>query len=169
MSATADVTTVVDVLFNQSVEQINEGHDAFTVVCALSPEHLHGFNDKRADWHHQYALAPHVRALILRELWEWKWSELHAFLEADDHAQTIGYDPDKFEDDADAPSYSAIYRAWNTYFGDDLKQIIEEVARHIRDYARESGNLLGNQILYAEPNEGVSERTQYRVKRRLAH
>lgn len=169
MSATADVTSVVDVLFNQSVEHINEGHDAFTVVCALSPEHLHGFNDTRADWHHQYALAPHVRALILRELWDWKWSELHAFLEADDHAQTIGYDPDKFKDDADAPSYSAIYRAWNRYFGGDLKQIVEEVARYIRDYARESGNLLGNQTLHAEANEDASERTQYRVKRRLAH
>jgi hypothetical protein len=169
MTATADVTAAVDALFDQSVEPIDEGYNAFTVVCTLSPEHLDGFEDTRVDWHHQYALAPHIRALILRELWGWKWSELHAFLEADDHAQTIGYDPDKFENDADVPSYSAIYRAWNQYFGDDLKQIIKKVARHIRDYARETGNLLGNQTLHAEDNEDVSERTQYRVKRRLAH
>jgi len=116
MTSNEEATMAVDALFNQAIKPIDEGHDAFTVVCALSPEQLNKFEDTRTDWHHQYALAPHIRAIILRELWDWKWSELHAFLEDDDHAQTIGYDPTKFKDDADAPSYSAVYRAWNRYF-----------------------------------------------------
>lgn len=163
------ITIAVESLAKQGVEQVENGHDAFTVVCALAVEQLDHLDDNRTDWHHQYGIGPHVRSHILRELHDWKYSELHDFLEEANHAETIGYDPEKTKDDADAPSYSAIRRAWTEYFGPDLKQLVEEVAQHIREHARETGNLIGSLPLEAEDKESASERTQYRVKRRLAH
>jgi len=162
-------STVVNALVEQAQNQIDDGHDAFTTVCALPVERLSGIGDERAKWHYQYGLGPHVRAITLREINDWQWIELHDFLETNDHAQTIGYVPEKFADDADAPSYTALYRAWNEYFSPELKQIVTETVARIREYARKTGNLIGSQTLEAEDKQNVSKRTEYRVKRRLAH
>jgi len=167
--SSSDVADAVNALFGQASEQVDRGNDAFAVACALAPERIDGLDDARADWHHQYALDAHIRAMVYWRLVDCKMTELHRFLQEDDHARTLGYDPEKFADGNTAPSYSAINRAWNEYFGDDLRRLVEELDRHIREYARERGNLLGSQTIRTEDVEGTSERTEYRVKRRLAH
>ncbi|MDG5821816.1 transposase [Natronococcus sp. A-GB7] len=163
------VSDAVDALYEQAIEQVERGHNAFTVACTLTPENLHEFDDARAGWHHQYGLGSHFRAMVLRELWDYGWQDLHRTLSKHDRARTIGYDPEKIPEGKDAPHRTTLSRAWNNYLGDDVKQVVEDLCGHIRDFARETGNLLGSQTLSVEDKEDVSPRTEYRVKRRTAH
>lgn len=48
-------------------------------------------------------------------------------------------------------------------------QLIDELCSCLREYARESGNLIGSQRLREEDGEDVSERTEYRIQRRKTH
>lgn len=150
-------------------DQIEAGSDAFTIVCGVSFTSFNEYEDSRDSCNDEYDLAPYIRSLLLRELHGWGWTALHNFLSEDKHAQTIGYDPTKFASGKTAPSRTSISRAWNTYFGDSLKNSIETLGEWIRDYARATDNLIGDLMVEPEDRTGESQRTQYRIKRELAH
>jgi len=150
-------------------DQIEAGHDAFTIACSVSFNSFNEYEDSRDSYNQEYALEAHVRTLLLRELHSWKWTELHRFLSEDKHAQTIRYDPEKSTDGNTAPSRTAISRAANEYLEDSLLNHITVLGTWIRDYARAAGNLVGDLMLEPEDRTGDSQRTQYRVKRELAH
>jgi hypothetical protein len=164
-----NVSAAVNALYKQAIKQVEQGHDAFTVACALTLDSTDEFEDARTDWHHKYALESHVRAMIFCKLCDYGWTELARTLSTDGRAQTLGYNPENFKDEKDAPHRTTFSRAWNDYFGDELQQVITETVEQIRDYARETGNLIGSQTLETEDKDDVSPRTEYRVKRRKAH
>jgi len=151
-------------------DQIERGNtDAFVIVCSFTFDSLEAVKDKRADWHHKYNLAPHIRTLVLKELRDDGWTDIHRFLNENSRAETIGYDPEKFNNGNDAPDRTTISRAWQDYFDDGLRAVIRETCDRIREYARENDVLVGSQKLQAENNQDCSPRTKYRVKRRKAH
>jgi len=160
---------LVDAIVAHGAVQIDKGHDAFTVAAALSFRSVDLFEDHRADWHVKYDLAPHIRAMVYRELCGCEWTTLHRFLAAEDRAQTLGYDTKRFADSTGAPSRTALSRAWNNYMSDEVKDAIEEACQRLREIARETGNLIGSQTLETEVKQDVSARTKYRVKRRKSH
>lgn len=92
-------------------DQINAGHDAFTIVCSISFNSFDQYEDSRDSYNQEYDIESHVRALLLKDLHGWGWTDLHKFLSEDKHAQTIGYDPTKFGSENTAPSRTAISRA----------------------------------------------------------
>ena len=150
-------------------DQIEAGRDAFTIVCGVSFTSFDKYEDSRNSCNDEYNLEPHIRSLLLRELHGWGWTDLHKFLSEDKHAQTIGYDPTKFAAGKTAPSRTTISRAWNTYFGESLKNSVKTLGEWIRDYARATDNLIGDLMVEPEDRTGESQRTQYRIKRELAH
>lgn len=159
----------MDALFEQAIEQIECGHDAFTVSCALTYDRFDAFGDARSDAHYKSDLGAHVRSMIYRGLCDYGWTDPRDALETDDRAQTIGYDPAKFSDGAAAPNRTTLYRAWDEYFGDELQEVVEAVVQRIREYARDTGHLLGSQTLETEDKHDASPRTEYRFKRRITH
>jgi hypothetical protein len=150
-------------------DQIENGHNAFTIVCGVSFNSFEEYEDSRDSYNQEYNLGPHVRTLLLRDLHAWGWTTLHDFLSKKDHAQTIGYDPEKFAAGNTAPDRTAISRAWNDYLGDSLKNTITALGEWVREYARATGNLIGDLMVDPEDRSGNSERTRYRIKRELAH
>jgi len=164
-----NVSSTVDELYEQAIEQIDRGHDAFTVVCTLKIEPLLASKGTPSEWNYKYNLGPHIRTQILHRLSDCKLTEIHRFLETDNNAQTLGYEPEKFKEGNDAPDYSTLHRAFNKYFDEDINQLIDELCDHLREYARESGNLIGSQRVREEDAEEVSERTESRIQRRKTH
>lgn len=165
----AALSGAVERLALQAFEQIDEGHDAFTVAASLSFDSLDSVTDRRADWHHQYDLGAHVRAMVYRDLWDYGWTALHDALSKHDRAQTLGYDPENFPKGADAPHRTTLSRAWGKYFGDELRRLVTDVCQHLREYARETGNLIGSQMLATEDKDDAPARTKARFKRRKVH
>lgn len=162
------IEELVEHIVSQATVQIDKEHNAFVVACGISFDSVEIVGDRRAEWQHKYALEPHVRAMLLRDLCGYDWTTLHTTLETDDCAQTLGYDPEKFPEGANAPHRTTLYRAWNDYFGEQLRRGVKEAGRRIREYARESGNLIGKQQIDAESKEDASRRTKYRIKRQTA-
>jgi len=150
-------------------DQIEQGSDAFTIACTLSFNSFEAYADTRNSTNDEYEIEAHVRALVLKELHGWKWTELHEFLSEDQRAQTIGYNPEKFAEGKTAPSRTTISRSRNRYFGDKLVTNIDGLAEWIRDYAKETGNLIGDLMVEPEDRTGDSQRTQFRVKREKTH
>lgn len=165
-----DLSDILHPLVEQAVEQIDRGEDDLTVTAALAFEHVDALDEVRSAWDFKYDLGPHLRAEILFKLRDCDLTELHEFLEKDDHARTLGFDPEKFVDGRDAPDWSTFYRASDDYLDRyGLGRLVTKLCQRIRGHARETGNLLGSQRLRVEDKEEVSERTEYRVKRRKAH
>lgn len=165
----SETMELVDAIVAQGAVQIDKGHNAFTVAAALSFRSVDLFEDHRADWDVKYDLAPHIRTMVYRELCECEWTTLHRFLEAEDRAQTLGYDTERFADSTDAPSRTALSRAWNNYMSDEVTEAIEKACQRLREIARETGNLIGSQTLETEDKQDGSARTKHRVKRRKSH
>lgn len=167
-SPTLDFTLSNYCDYSYATDVIEDNHDAFTTVCALK---FASFNteDARVDWHHKFALEPHIRSLILKELRGYSWTDLHSFLSTNDHAQTIGYDPEKFAEGKNAPSRTAISRAWNDYFTDDLKSFIAGSTHYLLEYGYEVGNPIGENPFDDEDKSDSSSRTKSRFKRQKTH
>lgn len=160
---------MVDVTVRQAIDQIDKDHNSFTVACGLSFDSLQMFEDSRADWHHSYSLAAHIRAMIFKQLNDYGWTTLHNELAEDDRAEIIGYDPENFEADNNAPHRTTFSRAWNDHMGPTLKAVINKIVQDIREYARKTGQLIGSQTLETEDKDDASPRTKYRFKRRKTH
>lgn len=164
-----NIAAAVDELAQQGIEQIERGHDDFTIVCALPIDSLLVARDAPVEWNYKYELGPLIRTRVLHRLQDCKLTELHQFLEADTNAQTLGYEPEKFNAGNNAPDYSTLHRAFNKYFDEDITRLIDELCSRLREYARESGNLIGSQRLREADGEDASERTEYRIQRRTTH
>lgn len=164
-----NVSAAVDTLAKRGIEQIERGHDDFTIVCALPIDSLLVARDASTEWNYKYDLGPLIRTRVLHRLRDCKLTELHEFLEIDTNAQTLGYDPEKFKAGTNAPDYSTLHRTFEKYFDEDITQLIEGLCSCLREYARESGNLIGSQRLREEDGEDVSKRSEYRIQRRKTH
>ena len=153
-------------MVQQATAQLEKGNsDPFVIACSLSFESLDTVTDARADWHHKYDLAPHIRTMVFYHLrGDNNWSALHRFLSKKDRATTIGYDPEKFTSDNSAPSRTALTRAWNDYMSDPLKNTIVHAATEIRKTAREHAAPVDVDALDQEDREDASTRTKQRVK-----
>lgn len=112
-------------------------------------------NDEYADWHASSPLLPMVRALFLKELEGYSFSELHRHLTSSpDDAEVLGFD--------EVPSRTTFGRAWRDRLDENLQHTIEYNARKIRKLAHEGGCSIGLDALDAEDKSGASERTQDR-------
>lgn len=150
-------------------QQIEEGHDAFTLACAIEFVSFDEYEDSRESCNDEYSIQAHIRTLFLKEIHGWGWTDIHDFIKKEDHAEIIGYDPDLFAEGKSAPSRTTISRAWNDYFGNQLTEDIKTLYKWARSYARATNNLIGDLMFEPEERTGDSQRTQYRVKREQAH
>lgn len=155
--------TVVD----QCEEQIDASSDAFTVACAVKFETIPYFETCNEEWDYKFDLAPHLRAMILRELEDYKWTELSDFLKTENRARTIGYDPDKFKRGKKAPHRTTITRSINDRLDDDLEEALRLAIYQVQEYALETGNPIGSQQIGVEEEkeDDYSRRSKYRLKR----
>jgi hypothetical protein len=118
-------------------------------------------NDEYAAWHASTPLRAMVRALFLKELEGWSFSELHRNLDANpEDAAALGFD--------DLPSRTTFGRAWRDRFDDQLRHTIEYNARTIRDLAHEMGCPIGLNAIEPEEKDSVSDRTEDRFINRKA-
>ena len=112
-------------------------------------------NDEYADWHAATPLLPMVRALFLKELEGFSFSELHRHLkDTPNDAEALGFD--------DVPSRTTFGRAWRDRFDEALQHTIEFNARRIRDLAHQRGCAIGLNAIEPEDKSGASKRTKDR-------
>jgi hypothetical protein len=96
-----------------------------------------------------------VRALFLKELESYSFSELHRHLENHpEDAIALGFD--------EVPSRTTFGRAWRDRFNDDLRKSLTYNAKKIRELARERGSPIAADALEPEDKQDTSQRTQDR-------
>jgi hypothetical protein len=147
-------------LQKQAGEIINEDTTSVELVEQLD----FGFvkaNDQYADWHSSTPLVPMVRAMFLKEIEDYSFSEIHRHLDSNPtDAAAIGFE--------ELPARTTFGRAWRDRFDDDLRQKIGFNARKIRELAHERGCSIGLQALEAEEQADASQRTRDRFINRKA-
>lgn len=147
-------------LQKQALEALGGDAETVQLVSQLdfgNVEH----NDEYADWHASSPLLPMVRALFVKELEGWSFSELHRHLESQpEDATALGFD--------DIPSRTTFGRAWRDRFDDQLRHTIEYNARTIRELANEQGCPIGLNAIEPEEKDDVSDRTEDRFINRKA-
>ncbi len=128
--------------------------DPAELVAELEfPEDL--IDDQYADWHAKSPLEPMVRALFLKQLEDYSFSELHRLLDQDDSvAQAFGFE--------DVPARTTFGRAWRDRFDDGLQQFIEEKAMAVAGVAWRKGVSVGLQAFETEDKSELSERSKRR-------
>ena len=118
-------------------------------------------NDEYADWHASTPLLTMVRALFLKELENYSYSDLHDYLDSTPaDANALGFD--------NVPSRTTFGRAWRARFDDDLKHTIEFNAERICELAAERGAPIGPTAFESGDTDGTSHRTEQRLPRRKA-
>jgi hypothetical protein len=96
-----------------------------------------------------------VRALLLKELEGYSFSELHGTLTTNPQtADALGFE--------EVPSRTTFGRAWRDRLDDDLTDYLETNAKRIRSLAHERGCPIGLDALEPEEKQGASRRTQDR-------
>ncbi|MFC4553478.1 MULTISPECIES: transposase [Halorussus] len=159
-------TVARTVIEQQAIRLLETTDDVTSLVAALEFESLASYEDARIDWHSKYNLASLVRAMYLRELTGYSNTELADHLNEVDNAARLGFDTDQFCGEQAAPVHSTFSRAWNHYFGDDLKHYIQQTSDRILDYAHEQGNPLGMRALEPEDKGEVSTAVETRYTRK---
>jgi hypothetical protein len=145
-------------LQNQADDILDEDTSSVELVEQLD----FGFvkaNDQYADWHASTPLLPMVRAMFLKELEDYSFSELHRHFNSNpSDADSLGFD--------DLPARTTFGRTGRDRFDGDLRQKIEFNARKIRELAHERGCSIGLQAWEPEEKADASQRTRDRFNRK---
>jgi hypothetical protein len=147
-------------LQRQAAGILEEDTSAVNLVESLDFGFIEG-NDQYANWHASTPLLPMVRAMFLKELEDYSFTELNKQLDKNSgDAEALGFE--------NIPSRTTFGRAWRDRFDDDLRQKIEFNARKIRELAHQRGCSIGLQALETEEKGDASQRTRDRFINRKA-
>jgi hypothetical protein len=147
-------------LQKQAIEVVEEDTSEIKLVEALEFGFIEA-NDQYAGWHASTPLLPMVRAMFLKELEDYSFTELHRRLEKNPKdAEALGFQ--------ELPARTTFGRTWRDRFDDDLRHKIEFNARKIRELAHEQGCSIGLQALEPEKKTDTSQRTRDRFINRKA-
>jgi hypothetical protein len=143
-----------DGIKEQAETLLDDANGAVDLVGSLEFGYLEA-NDQYADWHASTPLEPMVRALFLKELEDYSYSDLHRLVRDQDAvADTLGFD--------DPPVRTTFGRAWRDRFDDDLRQHISDEAEAVAEIAAEHGLSVGHQATEVDDKSGASQRTKDR-------
>jgi len=147
-------------LQKQVVKFLDEDTEAIELVERLDFGFIES-NDQYADWHASTPMLPMVRALFLKELEDYSYSEVYRKLDSNpSDAEALGFES--------VPARTTFGRAWRDRFDDGLRQKLEFNARKIRELANERGCPIGLQALEPEEQTDASQRTRDRFINRKA-
>ncbi|SEP00563.1 IS4 transposase [Halogranum amylolyticum] len=141
----------------QAFDLLETVNDATSLASQFELGSLNIYEDRRAGWHHKYSLEALVRVMYVREFTGYPWKKLHDHISEDGRAIKLGFDPQKFANGQSAPARTTLSRAWNEYFGPELKRYISNTATWVLELAHEQGNPLGMRSLEPEDKSDVSE------------
>jgi len=141
-------------LEKQAKEILDEGTETIELVSRLDFGYIK-HNDEYTDWHASTEFEPMVKALFLKQLEDYSFSELHRRLDENpEEADALGFES--------VPARTTFGRSWRDRLSENLRNSIEFNADRIRDVAHERGCSIGLDAIQAEDKSDVSERTENR-------